>query len=233
MTPARPLGPAAVRENPMTKQEAVAFHDRYKITAIARRIPSDRIADAAAALYEGGIRLLEITFDQADPAHLTKTPAAIRAVRERMGDRMLIGAGTVLTTVQARAAADAGASFMLAPNTDPEVIRCANDLGLVTFPGAMTPTEIAAAYNAGADYVKVFPAGALGVDYIKAILGPISHVPMTAVGGITLNNMNAFLAAGMKGVGIGSNLVSRKLIEDGDYEGLTALAAGYASQLEH
>ena len=216
----------------MTKQEAVAFHNQYKITAIARRIPLDRIADSAAALCAGGIRLLEITFDQANPANLTETPAAIRAVRDAVGDRMLIGAGTVLTTEQARAAADAGASFMLAPNTDPEVIRCSNDLGLVTFPGAMTPTEIIAAYNAGADFVKVFPAGTLGIRYIKAMFGPISHVPMTAVGDITLDNMNDFLAAGMKGVGIGSNLVSKKLIASEDYEGLTALAMKYTSQLQ-
>lgn len=216
----------------MTKQEAIDFHNLHKITAIARRISPDRIADAAAALCAGGIRLLEITFDQASPSHLTETPDAIRAVKERVGDRMLVGAGTVLTKKQAQAAADAGASFMLAPNTDPEVIRYANELGLVTFPGAMTPTEIAAAHDAGADFVKVFPAGLLGVRYIKAILGPISHVPMTAVGDITLDNMNDFLAAGMKGVGIGSNLVSRKLIESGDYKGLTALAREYTSQLQ-
>ena len=216
----------------MTKQEAIEFHNRYKITAIMRRIAPDRIADAAAALCAGGIRLLEITFDQASPVHLTETPAAIRTVKDRVGDHMLIGAGTVLTKEQALAAAEAGASFMLAPNTDPDVIKCANDLGLVTFPGAMTPTEIAAAYNAGADFVKVFPAGLLGVRYIKAILGPISHVPMTAVGDITLDNMNEFLEAGMKGVGIGSNLVSKKLIDSGDYDGLTALAQQYTSQLK-
>ena len=216
----------------MTKQEAITFHNRYKITAIARRIPNDRITDTAAALYAGGIRLLEIAFDQTNPANLAETPAAIRAVKDLMGDRMLIGAGTVLTAEQARAAADAGASFMLAPNTDPDVIRCAEDLGLVTFPGAMTPTEVAAAYNAGADFVKVFPAGTLGVRYIRAILGPISHVPMTAVGDITLDNMNDFLAAGMKGVGIGSNLVSKKLIGLEDYEGLTSLALKYTSQLQ-
>ena len=96
----------------------------------------------------------------------------------------------------------------------------------------MTPTEIVAAYHAGADFVKVFPAGTLGTGYIKAVLGPVSHVPMTAVGGIDIDNMNEYLAAGMKGVGIGSNLVSRKLIESGNYEELTALALKYTSQLQ-
>lgn len=216
----------------MTKKEIKAFHDHYKITAIARRVPKEKIVKVAKALHDGGIRLLEITFDQASPSCIEDTCDSIRMVREEMGSRMLVGAGTVLTIEQARAACEAGAAFILAPSTDPDVIKVANALGMVTFPGAMTPTEILTAYAAGADYVKVFPADTLGLSYLKAIMGPISHVPLTAVGGVDEKNLKDFLALGVKGVGVGSNIVKKSLIEKDDYAGLTRLAKAYTSQIE-
>ena len=215
----------------MTKQEAIAFHDHYKITAIARKVPKEKIVKVAKALYDGGIRLLEITFDQASPTCVEDTCDSIRMVRDEMGTRMLVGAGTVLTIEQARAAREAGASFILAPSTDPDVIKVANALGMVTFPGALTPTEIVTAWQAGADYVKVFPADTLGLSYFKAIMGPISHVNLTAVGGVDENNLKDFLALGIKGVGVGSNIVKKSLIEKDNYAGLTELARKYTSQL--
>ena len=215
----------------MTKQEAIAFHDHYKITAIARKVPKEKIVKVAKALYDGGIRLLEITFDQASPTCVEDTCDSIRMVRDEMGTRMLVGAGTVLTIEQARAAREAGASFILAPSTDPDVIKVANALGMVTFPGALTPTEIVTAWQAGADYVKVFPADTLGLSYFKAIMGPISHVNLTAVGGVDENNLKDFLALGIKGVGVGSNIVKKSLIEKENYAGLTELARKYTSQL--
>ncbi len=215
----------------MTKQEVIALHNQYKITAIARRVPNEKIVRVAKALYEGGIRMLEITYDQADPNCLSITPEAIRMVRAEMGDKMIVGAGTVLSIAQVEAAAEAGGAFILAPSTDPAVIRRANELGLVTFPGAMTPTEIITAYEAGADFVKVFPADTLGLPYLKAIMGPISHVPLTAVGGVSVDNIKDFLALGVKGVGIGSNIVNKKLIAADDYEGLTELARKYTCQV--
>ena len=215
----------------MTKQEAIAFHDHYKITAIARKVPKEKIVKVAKALYDGGIRLLEITFDQASPTCVEDTCDSIRMVRDEMGTRMLVGAGTVLTIEQARAAREAGASFILAPSTDPDVIKVANALGMVTFPGALTPTEIVTAWQAGADYVKVFPADTLGLSYFKAIMGPISHVNLTAVGGVDENNLKDFLALGIKGVGVGSNIVKKSLIEKDNYAGLTELARKYTSQI--
>ena len=147
-----------------------------KIVAIARRVPVDRIVPTAEALYDGGIRLMEITFDQADPECLRLTPRIIEALSARFPD-MLLGAGTVMTREQARAAADAGACFALAPNIDPGVIDEALQCGMVVIPGALTPTEVAYAHKLGAAMVKLFPAGDLGMGYLKSLRGrsPTSH----------------------------------------------------------
>jgi 2-dehydro-3-deoxyphosphogluconate aldolase/(4S)-4-hydroxy-2-oxoglutarate aldolase len=200
----------------------------HKIVAIARRVPLDRIVPAAEALYEGGIRLMEITFDQADPECLRLTPRMIEALITRFPD-MLVGAGTVMTREQARAAADAGARFALAPNIDPDVIDEALGRGLVAIPGALTPTEVAYAFKLGAAMVKLFPAGDLGVGYLKALRGPLPHIPLMAVGGVDLNNLVDFFKAGAKAAGLGSNIVDSKRIADGRYSELTGLAKAYTN----
>lgn len=204
----------------------------YKIVAIARRVPADRIVDAAKALAEGGIRHLEITFDQQDPACLTLTPAMIEAVRRALDGAMFVGAGTVLTVAQAEAAHAAGASFALAPDVQVPVIRRVKELGMVSVPGAMTPTEITTAWNAGADIVKVFPAGVLGLPYLKAVRGPVSHVPLMAVGGVDLANARAFLQGGCMSLGIGSCLVDGTLIRERKWKELTALAEKFVKECE-
>ena len=203
---------------------------RHRIVAIARRVAADRIVPAAEALREGGIRLMEITFDQADPDCLRLTPGMIEALAARFPD-MLIGAGTVMTREQARAAADAGARFVLAPNIDPDVIDEALGRGLVAIPGALTPTEVAYAYKLGAAMVKLFPAGDLGIGYMKALRGPLPHIPLMAVGGVDLTNLADFFKAGAKAAGIGSNIVNNKLIAEGRYRELSELAKAYTSLL--
>ena len=135
---------------------------QHRIIVAARGLRPADLLPTARALRAGGIRLLEITFDQASPTALADTPAAIRQVREAMGQEMLVGAGTVLTAGQARAAVQAGAQYLLTPNLDLGVIEAAHALGVPVVPGAFTPTEIAAAWNAGAALVKLFPAGCLG-----------------------------------------------------------------------
>ena len=186
---------------------------------------------AAEALYEGGVRLMEITFDQADPECLKLTPRMIEALNTRFPD-MLVGAGTVMTREQARAAADAGARFALAPNVDEAVIDEALKHGLVAIPGALTPTEIAHAYNLGAAMVKLFPAGDLGMGYLKALRGPLPHIPLMAVGGVDLKNIADFFKAGAKAVGLGSNIVDNRLIAEGRYGELTGLAKAYTNLIQ-
>ena len=194
------------------------------IIAICRKIYGEDLNFLAKALYEGGIRSIEVTFDQQEADSLSLTGKAIRELREAFPE-MHIGAGTVITPAQLEAAHDAGAEFIISPNTDTKIIHRTRELGMLSMPGAMTLSEIITAYNAGASYVKVFPAGVLGADYIKAIRSPISHIPMLAVGGIGVNNLADFLKAGCCGAGIGGSLCSKKLIAARDAESLRATAA--------
>ena len=205
---------------------------KNKLVAISRKVAKEDIKNTAKALYEGGIRSLEITFDQSNPNCIEETVRSIEIVREVMGERMMIGAGTVLNVEQAIAAAKAGASFVLSPDTNVKVIDKIKDLGLISVPGAMTPSEIMVAWNHGADIVKLFPAGILTLAYYKAIKGPISHVPLMAVGGVGLENMKSFLDAGFCSCGIGSNIVRNDLIASKRFNDLTNLAKEYVSQVE-
>ncbi|HEY8499197.1 MAG TPA: bifunctional 4-hydroxy-2-oxoglutarate aldolase/2-dehydro-3-deoxy-phosphogluconate aldolase [Clostridia bacterium] len=198
--------------------------EKSKIIAIVRGIEKNKILNVAEALYEGGIRLMEITFNQKNPEKFPDTTEAIKTIAEEFEGRMLVGAGTVTTPELVEMAADAGAKYIISPDTNLDVIRRTLKYGLVSIPGAMTPTEIMAAHNAGADFVKLFPSGNLGVDYIKAIRAPISHIRLLAVGGINENNIRQFLDAGMCGAGIGSNLVNGRWIENAEYDKITNAA---------
>ncbi len=195
-----------------------------KIVAILRGIPEGAIQPVAEALAAGGIRCLEVTFDQSSQARTEKTLHAIRLLRETMGDRLCIGAGTVMSAKQVQQAYDAGAQYIISPNTNEAVIRRTKELGLVSIPGAMTPSEIDYACRCGADIVKLFPADILGLAYIKAVLAPMRHVRLMATGGITLENGTAFLAAGSAGLGIGSCLVDKNLIAMGRFDEMTEVA---------
>ena len=204
--------------------DTISLIRQEKIIAIVRGVAPEQILATAEALYSGGIRLLEITFNQSSPTSDQDTAGSIRLLCAALGDRMGIGAGTVMTPAQVQTAVAAGARYIISPNTDAAVIRTTRELGAISIPGALTPSEIAAAWQAGADFVKVFPAGTFGTDYIRAIRSPISHIPLLAVGGIDENNLNDYLDAGVCGVGIGSNLASLKLIREGRFDELTVLA---------
>jgi len=197
---------------------------KEKLVAIARNVASDSIVATAKALYEGGFRVLEVTFNQASPDGVSETAKSIGLVREAMGDSMLVGAGTALTLEQVLAAKEAGAQFVLAPNTDVQIIRAIVAAGMVAIPGALTPSEIVTAYQAGASIVKLFPAGNFGLDYVKAIRGPINHIPLMAVGGITEKNVAQFLDNGFCSAGIGSNVVRNALITSGNFGELAKVA---------
>lgn len=204
----------------------------HKIVAIARRVKPEDMVNTAKALFEGGIRSLEITFDQASDTCIADTAVSISQVKEALGDQMCVGAGTVMTVEQAEAAKEAGADFALAPDTNVDVIRKINELGMVSVPGALSPTEIATAYHAGATIVKLFTADTLGLSYVKAVRGPISHVPLMAVGGVSLDNFKDFLDSGFTSVGIGSNIVRNDLIEKGEFEKIRELAKAYTDKLQ-
>jgi len=198
-----------------------------KLIAIVRGLPEPQAVPLARALLAGGISLIEITFNQAKPDSFLNTAKAVAAIRDAMGDSMRVGAGTVMTPAQLRLAYDAGAGFIISPNVDPSVIEQTRALGLVSLPGCMTPTECAAAHSHGADFIKVFPAGALGPGYIKALTAPLSHLRFLAVGGVDCANIPAFLRAGALGFGVGGNLVNKDWIAAGAFDRITALAREY------
>ncbi|MBP5288402.1 MAG: bifunctional 4-hydroxy-2-oxoglutarate aldolase/2-dehydro-3-deoxy-phosphogluconate aldolase [Clostridia bacterium] len=209
----------------MTKEQIVEKIKQLKVIAIARGVsPKDSVA-LAKALYDGGVRIMELTLDQKNPESWAETANAISAVQDAFGEtEMIVGAGTVVMPVQVDLVYKAGAKLIISPDANEQIIRRTVELGMVSIPGAMTPTEILAARRWGADFVKVFPAGALGASYIKAIRAPINHVPLLAVGGVNEKNLGEFLAAGAVGAGIGGNLVKKEWISSGEFHRITETA---------
>lgn len=200
-----------------------------KLIAIVRGVEPEQCLKVADALYEGGFRLMEITFNQAEPNSWENTAGAIRAVGEKYVGRMEVGAGTVISLAQLKLAHAAGAKFIVSPDADPDIIKSTKELGMVSVPGAFTPTEIKAAYAAGADIIKLFPVAQLGPAYVKAICAPLNHIPMMAVGGINADNLKSYLEQGLCGAGIGGNLVNKNWIRDGEFHKITELAANLVS----
>jgi 2-dehydro-3-deoxyphosphogluconate aldolase/(4S)-4-hydroxy-2-oxoglutarate aldolase len=198
-----------------------------KIVAIVRGVYGEDCVKLAEALHRGGIGLMEVTFDHSKPTEFATTTDTVRLVAQRMDGRMLLGAGTVTSLETLELAHGAGARFIVSPDTNPKVIRRTVELGMVSMPGALTPTEILLAHDSGADFVKVFPSGVLGVDYIKSVRGPFNHIRLLAVGGVNEKNAADFMAAGCTGLGIGGNLVSKDWIKAGRWQDIEALAAEY------
>lgn len=206
------------------REEVIQKVLENKLIAIVRGIESEKVLKVAQALYEGGIRLMEITYNQKDPDSWQTTADAIAAVVKAFEGRMLVGAGTVTTPELVKMTARAGGCYIISPDCNPDVIRCTRELNMVSMPGALTPTEVMQAHWAGADFVKLFPIGNLGVNYAKAVMAPISHVKLLAVGGINENNVADYLKAGMVGAGIGGNLANKKWIEEDRYDRITETA---------
>ncbi|CCX36690.1 entner-Doudoroff aldolase [Clostridium sp. CAG:1013] len=205
---------------------------KNKIIAILRNVEYKYLEQTVQALKDGGIRMLEITFDQSSPTGILDTAKAIETAKSCGGEDMMIGAGTVMSVREVEAAADAGASFILAPNTDRDVIQAARAKGLGAIPGAMTPTEIAYAFRCGASVVKLFPSDDLGPGYIRAVMAPLSHIPLLAVGGVNRENIRDFLAAGAVGVGIGSNIIDKTQIAAGEFQAVSDLARSYVAAVK-
>lgn len=203
-----------------------------KIIAIVRGLYDEDCLHLAEALYAGGIEMMEVTFDQSHPESLDRTSNTIKKLNEQLGDRMAFGAGTVTSVEMLELAESAGAQFIVSPDTNEAVIRKTVADGLVSMPGAMTPTEILAAHSYGADFVKVFPVTSLGVSYIKAIRGPINHIRLLAVGGVNEKNISEFLSAGLVGAGVGGNLVNKQWIANGEFDRITALAKEFVANAQ-
>ncbi|MBQ3373245.1 MAG: bifunctional 4-hydroxy-2-oxoglutarate aldolase/2-dehydro-3-deoxy-phosphogluconate aldolase [Anaerolineaceae bacterium] len=195
-----------------------------KIVAIVRGLSPEYLVRLGHAFEEGGIGLMEVTYNQKAPETWKDTAAGIEAVEKEFGDRVLVGAGTVITLEQVAMTYNAGGHYLVTPTTQPDIIRAGKALGLGLYPGALSPSEILSAYEAGADAVKVFPVSSLGPGYIKAVRAPLSHIPLMAVGGVNEKNAADYMKAGCVGLGVGGNLVNKEWIENGEWGKITALA---------
>jgi len=191
------------------------------IVAVVRSTDSEQLVEAVRALADGGVTVAEITMTVPDALKV------LRHVRHALGDRVLLGAGTILDTETARAALLNGAEYLVAPTLNLEVIRLAQRYSKIVMPGAFTPTEILTAWEAGADIVKVFPAEVVGPAFFKALRGPLPQVRLMPTGGVDLNTAAEFLRAGACCLGLGSQLVEPKAIAERNFDRIRDLARQY------
>src|SRR5688572_29855196 len=191
------------------------------IVAILRASSSDELIDVVKALREGGVTAIEVTMTTPNALEV------IRAARETMGDTAAIGVGTVLDAETARAAILAGAQFVVAPILDLPTVEICKRYSVPIAPGCMTPTEIVRAWQAGADFVKVFPTSSLGHKFIKDIRGPLPQIKLIPTGGIDLNNAADFIRAGASALGAGTSLVSNDAVKNRDFASIRSTAAAW------
>ncbi|MBQ3178661.1 MAG: bifunctional 4-hydroxy-2-oxoglutarate aldolase/2-dehydro-3-deoxy-phosphogluconate aldolase [Clostridia bacterium] len=200
-----------------------------RLIVILRGVPDTMLPAVLDVLYEAGIRLAEITYDMSGTVSYAHTAEMIAMASSRMAGKMYIGAGTVVTTEQVQMTADAGGTFIISPHTDTELIKNIKQKHLYALPGAMTVSEIVAAHNAGADYIKLFPASSLGPDFIRQVHGPLPQVKLLAVSGVSVKDVPQYLAAGAAGFGIGSAVANRKLCLENKLDQIYKNAVSYVS----
>ena len=213
------------------RKEVIKAIEKNKIVTIVRGVESDNLVPLAEAMYDGGIRLLEITYSADGRISDEETAKNIEMLVKHFEGRMFIGAGTVITEKQVELTKQAGGQFIISPDTYENVIKKTRELDMVSMPGALTPSEIQAAHRAGADFIKLFPITNLGTGYVRAVSAPLSHIKFLAVGGINETNMADYLKAGVCGFGVGSNIVDMAKIKEKDFKGITELAKRYTSAL--
>lgn len=199
---------------------------REKLVAIVRGITKEQARTVGEGLTRGGVRLMEVTMN---------TEGALDMIsdwRSRYDGTAYVGAGTVVDVDMAKEAVSAGAQFLISPNTDLAVIEYALERGIDIWPGAMTPTEIVAAYSSGAEIIKLFPMASLGLAYLKELQGPLSHIPLLATGGVTLDNLQDYFAAGAAAVGLGSALIPKDALLTKDVKTVAERAQAFVDRLK-
>ena len=202
-----------------------------KVIAIVRGYTEEECLNLAKALHAGGVDLMEVTFDQKSQQERERTVRILQLLNQELGDQMMFGAGTVTTPEMVRMAQEGGAKFIISPDMDPAVIKATLEAGMVSIPGALTPTEIKQAHACGADFVKVFPVSNMGVSYIKAVCAPLSNIRMLAVGGVDGSNVKDYLAAGAVGAGVASCLFKKDWIKAGQWERITEACKTFVALL--
>ena len=211
------------------KKKIIDVIKKEGLIVIVRGIDKNKLIPLAQAMYDGGVRLLEVTYSANGAVSDEETAENIHALCNHFGEKMYIGAGTVLTEKQVELTKEAGGGFIISPNTKERVIKRTAELDMVSIPGAFSPSEIEAAHEFGADFVKLFPVTNLGAEYVKAVKAPLSHIDLLAVGGIDLDNIPLYKQAGVCGFGIGSNITDKSMIANEDWQGIAELAGRYSS----
>jgi 2-dehydro-3-deoxyphosphogluconate aldolase/(4S)-4-hydroxy-2-oxoglutarate aldolase len=207
----------------MSKEEPLQRVLDCGIVAVVRSPDSQQLVEVARALHEGGVYVVEITMSVPDALDVLKR------VRQALGDKILLGAGTVLDPETARAVLLAGAEYIVTPTLNVEVIRMCRRYGKMIMPGAFTPTEILTAWEAGADIVKVFPADVVGPAFFKAIRGPLPQIRLMPTGGVDLTTAANFLKAGACCLGVGGQLVEPKAVAERNFDRIRDLARQYVA----
>lgn len=197
------------------------------IVAVIRADRPEKLVDVAEALLAGGVEVMEVTFT------VPRATQVLEKVADRLGDRVLLGAGTVLDPETARQAILAGAEFIVAPNVNRKVIRLCKRYGKLVMPGALTPTEVVSAWEAGADVVKIFPSELTGPGYLKALKAPLPQVRLMPTGGVNLQTAESYLQAGACALGIGGSLVEPKAVASDDLKRIESLASQYVQIVKH
>ena len=195
-----------------------------KIIVVCRDIEETEIVNVANALYEGGIRFMEIPFNQSDATTFQKTARMITATKTALGDKMHVGAGTVITVEQFHLAKNAGAEIIVSPTLEEDIIVLTKKAGLISMPGCATPSEMTRAYKLGADLIKLFPSSVLSTQAIKEIRVPLGHIPLVCFGGVSAENIDKVLSLGVVGVGMASSILDKQALKDKDYNKITELA---------
>ena len=200
------------------------------VVAVVRTATADLAVEVVRALAAGGVVAAEVTFTVPNAADaIAQLNDDHKAGRTPAG--FVLGAGTVVTAEQANAAIDAGATYLVSPHTPPAVMKVAAERGAAMLPGAMTPGEVFAAFEAGADVVKIFPAARMGPSYLKDLAGPFPHIPLMPTGGVSVDNLHEWILAGAVAVGVGGELVDKKAVAAGDFRALTDKARAFAAAL--
>ena len=205
----------------MNSKDTLRRIEEVGVVLVVRAGSADEALNGIKAVVEGGLKAVEVTFS------VPGAPSVIREVKRVLGDQVILGAGTVLNPEDAEDAVDAGATYLVAPNTDEKVIGSAKRLGVAVFPGAFTPSEIARAWDLGADVVKVFPASLGGPAYIRALKAPLPHIRLMPTGGVDERNAGDFIKAGAFALGAGGALFDQKKLRAKDWKGMTETAARF------
>jgi len=200
--------------------------ERVGLIPVLRAKNATQAHAVVKAMIAGGVTVVEVTMTVPGAIDLLKQ------LKAEYGDKLLLGSGTVTTAEQAEATIDAGAEFVVSPSLHPAVIAMTKKMGKLSIPGSLTPTEVITAWEAGADYVKIFPCSAVGgASYLKSLLAPFPHLKLIPTGGVTLQTAESFLRAGARALGVGSDLVNLSAVDAGTPEVITETARAYLSVL--